>query len=92
MVPQMKILLPCKTIPSCSGELVPAHQAPSGNALSFPTPGLTTPVHANHSKEGKINTKFRKNLNIQLDSVLLHLVSTSFLLFTLMNLECPPLA
>lgn len=87
----MKILLPCKTITNCSGGFFSVYQTPSSNALSFPTPGLTTPVNANHSKEGKINTKFSKNLNIQPESVLLHLLVSSFLLFTLMNLECPHL-
>lgn len=50
------------------------------------------PMNTNHSKKGEMNTKVSKNLNIQLESVLLYLLGSSFVLFTLMNLECPHFA
>lgn len=42
-------------------------------------------MNANHNEKGEMNTKFDKNLNIQLEFVLLYLLGSSFLLFTLMN-------
>lgn len=40
-------------------------------------------MNAKHNEMGEMNTKFDRNLNIQLESVLLYLLGSSFLLFTL---------
>lgn len=44
-----------------------------------------------NNEKGEMNTKFDKNLNIQLESVLLYLLGSSFLLFTLNELGKPTL-